>query len=186
MSSIKVKGTGLISTRTYMKKQFSNEYDSWLSKLPEVSKGYYSEVIPTTEWFPIKDAYYFPLKAIADMFFAGDMKAAGLDIGRFSADYGLKGVYKVFLMIASPKSLMRAAKRIIALYYKGVTVEIYDIQKKSLVLEATQVCEGNKEMDYRTIGWCVRALELANCKNVNYEIIQASINNRFAIKLSWN
>jgi len=186
MSDIKVKGTGLISTRTYMKNQYSKDYDSWLSRLPEISKKYYSDVIPTTEWFPIKDAYFFPLKTIADMFFSGDMKAAGLDIGRFSADYGLKGVYKVFLMIASPQSLMRAAKRIIALYYKGVTVEIFDIQKKSLVLEATQVCESSKDMDYRTIGWCVRALELANCKNVNYELIQASMKDRFAIKLTWD
>lgn len=186
MSKVEVKGTGLISTRTYIKEKYSDNYDKWMYQIPEKSRDFYSGVIPTTNWFPVEDAYYYPLKTVADMFFDGDMKAAGLDIGRFSADYGLKGVYKVFLMIATPQALMRASKRIIALYYKGVSVDIFDVQKKSLVLEATQVCEGKGDMDYRTIGWCVRALELANCKGVDYEIVQATKNDRFAIKLSWN
>ena len=186
MSIVEVKGTGLISTRTYIKEKYPNQYTEWLNKLPAESKGFYSGVIPTTNWFPVKEAYYYPLKAIADMFFEGDMKKAGLDIGDFSASYGLKGVYKVFLMIATPQALMRASKRIIALYYKGVEVDILDVKKKSLVLSATQVCTGNKDMDYRTIGWCVRALELANCKNVQYKSIKAEDASKFSVLLSWN
>jgi len=186
MSNVEVKGTGLISTRTYIKEKFPDKHDEWMKNLPTESRSYYAGVIPTTNWFPVKEAYYYPLKAIADMFFGGDMKKAGLDIGEFSATYGLKGVYKVFLMIATPQALMRAAKRIIALYYKGVDVDILDVKKKSLVLAATQVCEGNNDMDYRTIGWCVRALELANCKNVKYENIQAEDPSKFAILLSWD
>ena len=186
MPNVEVKGTGLISTRTYIKEKYPNQYNEWLDNLPSESRNYYSGVIPTTNWFPVKEAYYYPLKAIADMFFNGDMKKAGLDIGDFSASYGLKGVYKVFLMIATPQALMRASKRIIALYYKGVNVDILDVKKKSLVLAATQVCEGNGDMDYRTIGWCVRALELANCKNVQYESIKAEESSKFAIRLSWD
>ena len=186
MSEVKVKGTGLISTRTYIKEKHGEDYDKWLEQLPIESRELYKGVIPTTNWFPIKEAYYYPLKTVADLFFDGDIKKAGLDVGRFSADYGLKGVYKVFLMIATPQALMRASKRIIALYYKGVDVEIYDIQKKSLVLSATKVCETDTDLDYRTIGWCVRALELANCKNVKYENVDSADSSKFAIKLSWD
>ncbi len=186
MSSVQVKGTGLISTRTYIKEKFPTHYEEWLEQLPKETHSFYSGVIPTTNWFPVKEAYYYPLKTIAEMFFGGDMKKAGLDIGTFSADYGLKGVYKVFLMIATPQALMRASKRIIALYYKGVSVDILDVKKKSLILQATQVCEGNLDMDYRTIGWCVRSLELANCKGVQYEIIPTQDASKFAILLSWD
>lgn len=186
MPKVEVKGTGLISTRTYIQKKHSEFHDIWMNNLPLETKEFYTGVIPTTNWFPVKEAYYYPLKTTAEMFFDGDMKKAGLDIGRFSADYGLKGVYKVFLMIATPQALMRASKRIIALYYKGVDVEINNIQKRSLVLSATQVCEGEPDMDYRTIGWCVRALELANCKNVNYENIKPKDSSKFSVKLSWD
>ncbi len=186
MSSIQVKGTGLISTRTYIKERFPDRYTDWLESLPVETRNFYSGVIPTTNWFPVKEAYFYPLKAIADMFFSGDMEKAGLDIGEFSATYGLKGVYKVFLMIATPQALMRASKRIIALYYKGVSVDILDVKKKSLILQATQVYEGKPEMNFRTIGWCVRSLELANCKNVQYKIVPAQKTTQFAILLSWD
>jgi len=185
MSEVEVKGTGLISTRTYIKERFSDRYEEWLKALPQEARVYYEDIIPTTNWFPIKEAYFYPLKTTADMFFEGDMKAAGLDIGRFSADYGLKGVYKVFLMMATPQALMRASKRIISLYYKGVDVDILEVKKKSLVLAATQVCKDNPNMDYRTIGWCVRALELAKCKGVQYDIISSADDSKFAIRLSW-
>jgi len=186
MSKVEVKGTGLISTRTYIKENFSDRYEEWLLRLPKEANAYYTEMIPTTNWFPIKEAYFFPLKTTAEMFFDGDMQRAGIDIGKFSADYGLKGVYKVFLMMATPQALMRAAKRIISLYYKGVDVDILDVKKKSLVLAATQVCEDNSDMNYRTIGWCVRALELAKCQNVQYTLVESKDSNKFAIKLSWD
>ena len=186
MSNIQVKGTGLISTRTYIKTKYPDQAEVWLRNLPSEANAFYSSIIPTTSWFPIKEAYFHPLKTTADMFFDGDLKEAALDIGKFSADYGLKGVYKVFLMIATPQALMRASKRIISLYYKGVSVDIFDIKKKSLTLSATQVCVASTDMDYRTVGWCVRALELANCKNVQYEMIPARDAFKFAVRLFWD
>jgi ribosomal 30S subunit maturation factor RimM len=118
--------------------------------------------------------------------YQGDDKKAAFAAGQFSADYGLKGVYKVFLMIATPQSLMKAAKRIIALYYQPVSVELDEIQKKSLVLSTTKLQKNSDLLDYRTIGWCVRALELANCKNVQHEKVEAKYPDMFSVKLSWD
>ena len=181
-----VKGTGVMSTRTYVKSRHNDEFKSWLNSLPSNSNKIYTDTINSTNWYNIEDAYLSPMKLIAQRFFDGDEKTAALDIGKYSAEYGLKGVYKVFLLKASPQTLMKASKRIISVYYDKVKVEIDDIKKKSLVLSCTRITNKNELFDYRTIGWCVKALELANCKNVNYENVEANSEDMFAFKLSWD
>jgi len=183
---MQVKGTGLISTRTFVKEMHPNQYSNWFNALPSDIKPAFSEVIQTSQWYDVDRYYLQPLKVLSQIIYQGDDKQAALAAGRFSADYGLKGVYKVFLMIASPQSLMKAAKRIIALYYQPVSVELDDIQKKSLVLSTTKLNKSSDILDYRTIGWCVRALELANCKNVQFAKIEGRYPDMFSVKLSWD
>jgi len=186
MNDIHVKGTGVISTKNYVEKKQHIEYKKWLRSLPSKSSELYSNTINATDWYGIEDAYLAPMAHIAKLFFNNDEKAAGLEVGKFAADYGLKGVYKVFLMIATPQALMRASKRIIAVYFDKVEVKLDDVQKKSLVLSCSKISKSNELFNYRTIGWCVRALELANCKNVEYKNVEAKSKSMFAFKLSWD
>jgi hypothetical protein len=183
---MQVKGTGLISTRTFVKDKHASQYSAWLNALPADINRAFSEVIQTSQWYDVEKFYYQPLKVVSQIMYQGDDKKAAFAAGQFSADYGLKGVYKVFLMIATPQSLMKAAKRIIALYYQPVSVELDEIQKKSLVLSTTKLQKNSDLLDYRTIGWCVRALELANCKNVQHEKVEAKYPDMFSVKLSWD
>jgi hypothetical protein len=181
-----VKGTGLVATRNFVKEMYGSKFNDWINSLPSETKAVYNGVIQTGNWYDIEKFYYVPLKKIAELFFNNDEKKAALTAGVFSAEFGLKGVYKVFLMIASPQALMKASKRIIALYYQPVNVEIDEVEKHSLVLSCTKMMTTSKLLDYRVIGWCVKALELANCKNVNYEEVTAKYPNMFSIKLTWN
>ncbi len=186
MDEIKVKGTGVISTKAYVSINHQIQFKTWLNSLPTKSNSIYSGSISATEWYSIEEAYYYPLKHIADRFYNGDEKNAALEVGRFSADYGLKGVYKVFLMIATPQALMRAAKRIIAIYFSNTEVKIDDVKKKSLVLSCTNIFTTSELFKYRTIGWCTRALELANCKNVNYKYVEPKYSKMFSVEFSWS
>jgi len=181
----KVKGTGLNSTKKYVSEKHPNLYNNWINSLPDNSKKMYNGTVNTTEWYDVEHAYYYPMKKIAEMFFNNNEQKAAYEIGEFSAEFALKGVYKVYLMIATPQNLMKAAKRIIAKYYDPVTVEIDDIEKKSLILSTTKIHRSSM-LDYRTIGWCVRALELAHCNNVKYEKIESRYPNMFSVKLSWS
>jgi hypothetical protein len=183
---MEVKGTGILATRSFIEKEFPNQYQHFVHQLPLGSKKIYTDLIKTSAWYPIEDAYYYPTKIIADLFYDGDEKKAGEFAGRYSADFALKGIYKVFLLVASPQSLMKAAKRIISLYYKPVDVSITEIETNSLVLTTTKLHSGSSILDYRTAGWCQRALELANCKNVKYRFVTTNKENEYAIKLYWD
>lgn len=185
MNSTEVKGTGLISTRTYVKERHPDRYNDWLKTLPTDVQDLYSGVISSSDWFNVDKMYYIPLKRVAEMFYGGNEHKAAIEVGRFSADFGLKGVYKVFLLVASPQALMRAAKRIISMYYRPVDVDVTELDKKSLVLTTTKLHSGSEMLDYRTIGWCVRALELASCKKVAYQKIPCTNPANFSVKFSW-
>ncbi|MBN2668272.1 MAG: hypothetical protein JXR60_03500 [Bacteroidales bacterium] len=181
-----VKGTGLNSTRNFVKEKFPQKYQQWLNGIHPEAKVTYSGLIKTTAWYDVDMYYHKPLEVLADLAYNSDYKKAALDLGQFSADFGLKGVYKVFLLIATPKALMKAAKRIISLYYDNVDVHIDEEKKKSLILSTNHLSDKDDILDYRTIGWCVRALELANCKNVTFETVYPLYDNMFSVLLSWD
>lgn len=186
MNGIEVKGTGLISTRTYVKEKHPERYNDWFNTLPSDCQLLYSGVISSSDWFDVEKYYYTPLKAIANMFFGGNEQKTAIEVGKFSADFGLKGVYKVFLLVASPQSLMKAAKRIISMYYRPVDAEISEVNKKSIILTTTKLHKSSEMLDYRTIGWCIKALELVNCKNVTYQKTQGSNLQNFSVKFTWD
>jgi len=183
---MEVKGTGILATRSFIEKKFADQYQHFIHELPLESKKIYTDLVKTSAWYSIEDAYYYPTKIIADLFYDGNEKKAGEEAGRFSADFALNGIYKVFLLVATPQALMKAAKRIISLYYKPVDAVISKVEKNSLVLTTTKLYPSSSLLDYRTAGWCQRALELANCKNVKYHFVSTDKEDEYAIKLYWD
>ena len=179
-----VKGLGLSSTRKYVRTKFPNDYRRWVDSLPPKSKELYTNTINATDWYPVEDAYYHPLKQIAKLFFKGSDKDAALDIGNFSAEFALKGVYKVFLMIASPQYLMKVSKRVITKYYNPVDVHIDEVKKYSLVLSTNRI-HNSDILEYRTIGWCITAMALAGCKNVKFKYITDLYDGMFSFRITW-
>lgn len=109
---MQVKGTGIKTTKEFVLKNFPDDYEGWIESLSIESKPYFVETTNFTRWYPIKEAYIDPGNKIIELFFQGDIKAGGEALGRFSANYALKGIYKVFLLVASPKHLINRAQKI--------------------------------------------------------------------------
>jgi len=167
---MQVKGTGIKTTKEFVKFHFADEYTNWINSLPIKSKKLYLVNTQFASWFPIQEAYIDPLDKIIELFYNGNHKEGANAIGRFSADYALKGIYKVFLLIASPQFLMKRASKIITTYYEPCEILISENGNKSIVLSIFKFDQINEALEYRIGAWCQRALELAHCKNVNYKI----------------
>jgi len=167
---MQVKGTGIKTTKEFIKTNFPNEYIKWLNSLSEKSYKLYSVNIQFASWFPIQEAYLDPVDKIIELFYNGNQKEGAEAIGRFSADYALKGIYKVFLLIASPQFLMKRATKIITTFYEPCEISIAENESKSVILLISKFDKINEVLEYRIGSWCQRALELAHCKNVNYKI----------------
>lgn len=167
---MEVKGTALKTTRDFVKNKYPSEYNKWMQTLPAPTRELYESAINVTEWFPIVECYLVPISSICEMFFKGDEKQCGDELGQFSADLALKGLYKVFLIVASPNFLIQRASKIISTYYQPSEVEAYSIDANSAGIRITKFEHLDKALEYRFGGWCKRALELANCSGVTYSI----------------
>lgn len=181
-----VKGTGIKTTKEFVKANFPNGYKNWIDSLPLKSKELYSLNTEFSSWFPIKESYIDPVDKIIELFFKGDSKSGGEAIGKFSADYALKGVYKVFLLVASPQFLMHRATKIMTTFYQPCEININTNDDKSVILTISKFDQLNEALEYRIGSWCQRALELTNCKNVNYKIQKSLIKNDSVTEMAFS
>ncbi len=185
MEDIKLKGVGVITLRNYVRESFPKQYEDWLRKLSPESQEIYSNKLSARKWYSVKYGIIEPMKITAELFHNNDCKAVGLKSGAFSANYTLKGVYKAFLLITTPNALMSASQRIISRFYTNARVEIDEKEKQSLVFSATKIDTSNKLVDYKMIGWGVKALELIKCKNIKFEELEDRYEGMFTVRYSW-
>ena len=95
---MKVKGTAIKTTRDFVKTKFPDQYNQWIQSLPAESQKLYTQSVNVTEWFDLKPAYTDPLDKIVELFYNKNAQKGGEEMGMYSAEIGLKGVYKVFLL----------------------------------------------------------------------------------------
>ena len=167
---MQVKGTALRTTRDFVKANFPGSFEKWLNALSPESKKLFNGTIDATAWYPYREGYSIPVEKIAEICFNGNKRIGGDRIGEWSAEVGLKGFYKVFLLVASPQFLLQRASKIFTTYYEPSSVEASITGSNDAILRVTRFDEIDEAIEYRIAGWTRKALELANCKEPTYEI----------------
>jgi len=167
---MQVKGTSIITTRDFVKEKFPSQFNSWIKSLPPDTQRIYENAVRVSDWYDIKNAYYIPMDKIMEQFFNNNIQKGGEELGKFSASVALQGIYKVFLFVATPQYLMKRASRMVETFYTPSEVDVSESTSKSVVMKIIKFDGITKTLEYRFAGWCVRALELCNCKNITYRI----------------
>ena len=171
---MEIKGTAIKTTREFVKVNFPSRYDEWINSLPDKTRAIYSSaMINMAGWYPMKEDYQVPIEKIVQMFYEGNTKIACEAIGRFSADLALTGIYKLFLMVATPKYLMMRATVVFTTYYLPSEIIVSESSSKSVTMQITKFADITAGIEYRIAGWCLRAVELCGCKNVQYKITKS-------------
>lgn len=167
---MQVKGTALRTTRDFVRTNFPGSYDKWLNALTPESQKLFTSTLDATAWYSFKEGYAVPVGKIMEIFYNGDKKRGGEELGSWSAELGLKGFYKVFLLIASPQFLLQRASKIFTTYYEPSQVEASITDNNHAILRIVKFDDIDEAIEYRIAGWTRKALELANCKGPSYEI----------------
>ena len=171
---VEVSGLAVGTIPLFIKDKFGDKgFEKWLTKLePEIQK-IYTSIISVNKWYNIKEVFVEPTKILCDMFYDGDFKAAW-EFGRFSAEYGLKGVLKVFVKLASVKYFITRASVVIPNYYKPMTMEVITNEKGYALLQIPHFPGIHKIVELRIAGWMERALEITgNTKELYIEITKS-------------
>ncbi len=163
---MKAKGTIISSIDRFVKQNFPEGYKNWIKRLPDPSKKIYTDVVMATEWYPLEAAVVLPTKLIGEMFYGSDTRKAAWESGRHSAKVALTGIYKVFVLIATPQYIMKRGGKILESFYDPATLVIAGERPKGVDVQITEFPAANEVVEHRIGGWMETALEICGCKNV--------------------
>jgi len=160
-----VKGTAVVSIPEFIQSRFPSRMEEWLDALSAGARAIVSKKILASSWYPLSDAVLEPTQKLCDLFYDGQDKGAW-EAGRFSADHGLQGVYKVFVKVATPQFLISRAGRIFSSYYRPSSIEIDEVGAGAVIMRIVEFPEPDRLIEARIGGWVERALEICGCRNL--------------------
>jgi len=170
-SKMQVSGKALIPMPKFVTKNFGKEgLKSWLEAISVEAHRVFIFPIKQTGWYPLHDTLTKPTANIAQLFYNWDLKAAAWELGRFSADCGLKNVYKLFVKLGPTEFFFNKSTEFLSSYYRPSAINIVEVTENSGIFRITEFPEMDKAVEYRIAGWVQRALEINGRKNVTVEI----------------
>ncbi|MCD6366134.1 MAG: hypothetical protein J7L46_01195 [Bacteroidales bacterium] len=167
-----VKGAAVISTKAFVESKYEEELIKWLSNLPEESQKIYTQTINESKWYPLNDAFVVPTRVMLGMFYNNDLKGA-YELGSYSAEKGLTGIYKVFVKMESPAFIISRAAKVFSAYYKDSSIKVLSNTKKSVILMVDKFPEYADVVEHRIIGWMDKALKISGCENVKTQVVHS-------------
>jgi hypothetical protein len=168
---MEIKGTAVASIMDYVKSNFPENFNDWLSELPDDSKKIFTDLIDPTKWYPIQEAAIAPTRIIGDLFFDGDYIKASRESGKHSAQKALTGIYKIFVKGSSTSYIVERASRIFSTFYRPCEMTIKSKIKNTVVLQISNMNINDEVVEYRIIGWIQRAMEISGARNVICKIL---------------
>jgi hypothetical protein len=166
---MKVKGTIITSTQCFVKDKFPNRYQDWFAKLTPASQNIYKNSVMASEWYDIEDGLLEPTRGIAEMFYSGDLNKTAWEMGRYSAEIGLTGIYKVFVLIATPQFIMKRGGKILSSFYQPSVLTTGEERSKGVDILVTEFENSSVITESRIAGWMEKALDICGVKNITIE-----------------
>ncbi len=161
----KVKGSAIKASLVYLHDHldetgFSRVMDELEPGLKELFEG----PILLSNWYEF-NALTELMKHAASYPTGFTDRSIAWEMGRFSAEYGLKSIYRIFFRVADPGYIIRKASQVFAGYYSSGAMEVEKSQKGLAVLRLSDFDEPNELFCDRVRGWMERTLELCGAKN---------------------
>jgi hypothetical protein len=160
-----VKGTALVSTMRFLAERFGDATVAQiLARLSAEDRAVLDQELLVSAWYPL------PVMLRLMKAAAAELGAQNPDLiksmGRKSADYGIKTVYRIFIRIGSPQFVVARATRVFASYYDRGTMTAVESRDGHAAVELRDFPDGAPEFCDRILGWMARTIELSGAKDV--------------------
>lgn len=185
----KVKGTAIVVMPQFIKKKFGDEkFIEWLESLPEETKTIFSEPILSSEWYDQQSVLIEPTKKICEMFYNGNYQEGATAIGQYSAEYGVKGIYKLFIKFNTPKWIIEKSTKLLMTYYDSIVTDSKSISENEILITIRELPGIHEVIECRIASWARTAIEMAGRWNVKFRKDKslAKGDDRTEIVISWD
>ncbi len=168
------KGTAVTALVDYVRSTQGEEgVRRLLERLPDDSRALLADKILPSGWYPFVPAFVTPTRVVCELFHGGDVSGAW-QVGRYSADSALKGVYKALLVFVSPKTVVERGPGVLAAYYRPLETRVTKLAEGRYGLHLSGMDEPSPIFDRRIAGWTERALEMAGAKDIEIDLVSSA------------
>ncbi len=165
---MQIKGTSLIATRKFVLQQFGQGgLDSFTAALPPESRRLFTDGVLANGWYPAGPGLIEPSRTLCSLFYGGEERGAW-EAGIFSADDGLRGIYRFFARIATVEKLLQKTAGIFHAYYQPGRMEVAESGARRIVLAMRDADERDRLLEVRICGWLDGALRV--CGSAGHRI----------------
>jgi hypothetical protein len=166
---VQVTGHVIRSRYIYVRKQGEEAFQKVLAELSPEGRKVMENGPLETVWYPY-DVYLDISTTIDRVLGNGDLQLV-FEMGAFSCEHNLTGIYRVFFRFGNIDFLVaRAAKAWHSQYDFGVMKTYRDPEKKNRVtLELSEVPRPSKVLFLAVKGWVVKAAELSGSELTHME-----------------
>ena len=182
---MEVRGSVVKNINAYVQDNHTADYEKWLNALSAESQELI-KTSSTSKWYPIEDGILAPTEVLSKLCYSS-IKEAAWKSGRYSAEVGLTGIYKVFVLISTPAFMVKRASRVLATFYAPTDVKVVSSSDKSMLVHFTKLPTRSECLEFRIAGWMEKALEICGCKDLSVQIPRsiAKGDDVFEVKIDW-
>ena len=161
----RVKGTAVSASSHYLRGRLGEEkYAQVLAGLsPEAQAALSGTVLPSG-WYEF--SHLLELMKKAELLLPRGEKSLAWEMGRYSAESGLKTVYKIFFKVADVSFILKKTSQVFSNYYDRGTMETVSTTDRSASLILRGFDQPSLHFCDRLLGWMERTVEMTGAKNV--------------------
>jgi hypothetical protein len=168
---MEVKGTAVTTIPAFVKAKHGEAgYGKWLDSLKPEARKEFSGTMLSSAWYPLREMLIEPTLSIGNLFYGGTMLGA-VELGRYSAEHGLKGVYRLFVRIGSPEFIISKAGQILPTYYRPSAMSVPEHTRGRAIVRVTEFPEPHPVVEHRMLGWMEQALTICGVKRIQAKIV---------------
>lgn len=161
----KVKGPALISTLRFLTDRFGKDGLAQVrADLSPEERAALPDAPLANAWYPF--SLLMAIGRAAGRRFGGGLADFHRDLGRASAEYGLKTIYRVFLKLGSPQSTVIRATRVFGTYFDSGEMRAVVSERGHAAVELAGFADPTPEFCERLLGFTSRTVELAGGKDL--------------------
>ncbi len=181
------KGTSVAAVIRFVEREWGSEGLARLAaevKPPEAAKLLNGQILAGS-WYPF--AHFVALLETAEVLFGG-LGDIGRREGMYCAEWDLRGVYRVFIKLASPSFLVERAGKVWRQYYDSGELVVLESTPTSVVFELRDFAAPHRAHCETVLGWSQRAAELTGVGKVtgSHTRCRARGDSKCVFRIEWS
>lgn len=185
MPGVNVKGRALLDTVDSIRHRIGDaSLDRLISSLDDAAQRMLRGRIVVSDWYPL-DVMTALMKADVKTFDGGNESVI---VGRTEAviDKQLRGVYRIFVRIGSPESVIKRIAAIHENYFENVRVEREFLAERRAAVRYIGFERQHAIIEHAIIGFYRKALEISGARRVSARFtIPVGSGATAALEISW-